>query len=93
MEEQLRLQDGVAQLLRHRRFEHGALTLETLEARAVFDDGLLSDLVPEGRNRAKDLIEDFMIAANGVTARYLDARRSSPPYGACSDRRSGGRRS
>jgi VacB/RNase II family 3'-5' exoribonuclease len=75
MEEQLRLQDGVAQLLRHRRFEHGALTLETLEARAVFDDGLLSDLVPEGRNRAKDLIEDFMIAANGVTARYLDKKK------------------
>jgi exoribonuclease-2 len=75
MDEQLRLQDGVAQRLRRRRFEHGALTLETLEARAVFDDGVLSDLVPEGRNRAKDLIEDFMIAANGVTARYLDQKR------------------
>ena len=75
MDAQLRLQDGVAQLLRHRRFEHGALTLETLEARAVFDDGVLSDLVPEGRNRAKDLIEDFMIAANGVTARYLDKKK------------------
>jgi len=75
MADQLRLQDGVARLLRHRRFEHGALTLETLEARAVFNDGVLSDLVPEGRNRAKDLIEDFMIAANGVTARYLDAKK------------------
>jgi VacB/RNase II family 3'-5' exoribonuclease len=71
---QIRLQDGVAQLLRKRRFEHGALTLETLEARAVFDDGELRDLVPEGRNRAKDLIEDFMIAANGVSARFLDAK-------------------
>jgi VacB/RNase II family 3'-5' exoribonuclease len=75
MDEQLRMQDGVAQRLRHRRFDHGALTLETLEARAVFDDGVLSDLVPEGRNRAKDLIEDFMIAANGVTARYLDQKK------------------
>jgi VacB/RNase II family 3'-5' exoribonuclease len=74
-DEQLRIQDGVAHLLRRRRFEKGALTLETLEARAVFDDGTLSDLVPEGRNRAKDLIEDLMIAANGITARYLDAKR------------------
>jgi len=75
MDEQLRLQDGVAEVMRRRRFEHGALTLETLEARAVFDDGVLADLVPEGRNRAKDLIEDLMIAANGVTARYLDQKK------------------
>jgi len=75
MDEQLRLQDRVAQLLRRRRFEHGALTLETTEARAVFDGGALSDLVPEGRNRAKDLIEDVMIAANGATARYLDNKK------------------
>jgi exoribonuclease-2 len=74
MDEQLRIQDRVAQQLRKRRFERGALNLETLEARAVFDDGVLADLVPEGRNRAKDLIEDFMIGANGVTARYLDKR-------------------
>ena len=74
MDEQLRIQDRVAQQLRKRRFERGALNLETLEARAVFDDGVLADLVPEGRNRAKDLIEDFMIGANGVTARYLDER-------------------
>ncbi len=75
LDAQLRMQDHVAQQLRHQRFEHGALTLETLEARAVFDGPVLSDLIPEGRNRAKDLIEDFMIAANGVTARFLDAKK------------------
>jgi VacB/RNase II family 3'-5' exoribonuclease len=75
VDEQLRLQDHAAQQLRRRRFEHGALTLETLEARAVFHEDKLSDLVPEGRNRAKDLIEDLMIAANGVTARFLDGKR------------------
>jgi exoribonuclease-2 len=74
MDAQIRVQDRVAQELRKLRFEHGALTLETLEARAVFDGSALSDLVPEGRNRAKDLIEDFMIAANGVTARFLDGK-------------------
>ena len=71
MDEQLRVQDRVAAAMKKRRFERGALTLETLEARAVFDDGVLADLVPEGRNRAKDLIEDFMIGANGVVARFL----------------------
>lgn len=68
LDDQLRVQDRVAQQLRQQRFEHGALTLETLEARAVFADGIPSDLMPEGRNRAKDLIEGFMIAENGVTA-------------------------
>jgi exoribonuclease-2 len=72
---QLRLQDEAAQRMRKRRLEQGALTLETVEDRPVFKDGTLSDLVPEGRNRAKDLIEDVMIGANGVTARYLDARK------------------
>jgi exoribonuclease-2 len=75
VDEQLRVQDRIAQLLRARRLEHGALTLETVEARAVFDDGTLTDLVPEHPNRAKDLIEDLMIAANGVTARFLEAKK------------------
>jgi exoribonuclease-2 len=72
---QVRLQDRFAQALRRRRFERGALGLETLEARATFDDGRLADLVSETRNRAKDLIEDLMIAANAVTARYLEAKK------------------
>jgi exoribonuclease-2 len=66
------MQDAVAQRLRRKRFERGALSLETQEARAVFENGALSDLVADERNRAKDLIEDLMIAANGATARFLD---------------------
>ncbi len=71
MDEQLRLQDRVAQAMKGLRHAHGALSLETLEARAVFDGDVLTDLVPDEKNRAKELIEDFMLAANGVTARYL----------------------
>ena len=77
LDEQIRIQDRTAQALKGVRHAHGALHLETLEARAVFDDGVLSDLVPEEGNRAKELIEDFMIAANGVTAKFLD-RSGSP---------------
>jgi exoribonuclease-2 len=75
LEEQIRLQDGVAQSLRRRRTAQGALRLESLEVRAVFDDGALADLRPDQKNRAKELIEDFMIAANGVTARYLEKKK------------------
>jgi VacB/RNase II family 3'-5' exoribonuclease len=74
MEQQIRIQDQVAQTLKRVRRERGALTLETIEARAVFDRGVLSDLRADERNRAKDLIEDFMVAANGVTARFLEGK-------------------
>ena len=77
--ENLRLQDRAAQRLKAFRHEHGALDLETIEARPVFDGDVIRDLEAERRNRAKDLIEDFMIAANGVTARYLKARKVSLP--------------
>ena len=73
--ENLRLQDRVAQRLKAFRHEHGALDLETIETRPVFDGDVIRDLEAERRNRAKELIEDFMIAANGVTARYLNARK------------------
>ena len=72
----LRLQDRVAQKLKALRHQHGALGLETTEARPVFDGDQIKDLEPEKANRAKDIIEDFMIAANGVTARYLASKRS-----------------
>jgi len=74
--ENLRLQDGVAQALRRQRHQHGALDLETLEPRAVFDGEIVSDLRIERPNRAKQLIEDFMIAANITTARFLERKRS-----------------
>ncbi|MEK7235362.1 MAG: ribonuclease catalytic domain-containing protein, partial [Nitrospirota bacterium] len=61
---QLRLQDQVAQRLKVRRHQQGALSLETIEPRAVFDGEVLTDLRVEQKNRAKELIEDFMIAAN-----------------------------
>ena len=70
----LRLQDAAAQRLKAWRHEHGALELETLEVRAEFDGDAVSGLAAEGRNRAKEIIEDFMIAANGAIARFLAGR-------------------
>ena len=74
LDEQLRTQDGVAQALRRRRYERGALEFQTLEVEHVFDGDRLRDVEPRMPNRAKQLIEDLMIAANGVTARFLDAQ-------------------
>src|SRR5574337_1584189 len=74
LDEQLRIQDQAAQTLRTVRHMHGALSLETIEPRAVFEDDMLTDLRVEGKNRAQELIEDLMIAANRVTARYLETR-------------------
>ncbi|MDM7917388.1 MAG: RNB domain-containing ribonuclease [Candidatus Eisenbacteria bacterium] len=67
----LRIQDEVAGRLRESRHEHGALDLETVQTRSIFHGQDIRDLSIEMRNAAKDLIEDFMIAANGATARFL----------------------
>jgi exoribonuclease-2 len=70
--EQLQLQDRVAQSLKRARQRRGSLQLATPQARPVFEQGVLTDLRVDDKNRAKELIADFMIAANGVTARFLD---------------------
>jgi exoribonuclease-2 len=72
MDDQLRVQDGVAQELRHERVSAGALEFATSEARAQFDGDRLTDLTPDLPNRAKQLIEEAMVAANGVVAKFLD---------------------
>jgi VacB/RNase II family 3'-5' exoribonuclease len=74
LDAQLRLQDEIAQHLKRARQARGALTLTTFETRPVFTNGVLTDLEPDAVNRASELIEDFMIAANGVAARYLGSK-------------------
>ena len=73
--ENLRLQDRVAQTLKTNRYAHGALELETIEVRPVFAGEELKGLEKDQPNRAKDLIAEFMIASNGVVARYLVSRK------------------
>jgi exoribonuclease-2 len=72
--ENLRLQDRVAQLLVGLRHGKGALSLETIQTKAIFDGDTVSALDLDRKNRAKQLIEDFMIAANGVSANFLEAK-------------------
>jgi len=79
LDAQLCLQDQVAQRLKARRHQQGALSLGTIEPRAVFDGDVLTDLRVDQKNRAKELIEDFMIAANQATASYLK-RKGVPSF-------------
>jgi exoribonuclease-2 len=73
--ENLRMQDRIAQSMKSLRHTHGALSLETIETRPIFEGDEIRDLEVEKKNRAKDIIEDFMIGANGVTARYLSSKK------------------
>jgi exoribonuclease-2 len=78
LQEQLRIQDRATRALRAARERHGALALRTLEPRPVMSDGRVLDLETIPDSRSRELIEDLMVAANGVMARFLDgAHRSS----------------
>ena len=72
LQAQLQLQSEVAQKLKSRRFENGALNLQTDELHPLVLNGQVVDVVKQQRNHATELIEDFMIAANGVVARMLE---------------------
>ena len=77
LQAQLKLQDTIAQALRNERYLHGALNIETIEMRPLMVNDQIIDLVRQGKNRATELIEDFMIAANGVVARMMETKKVS----------------
>jgi exoribonuclease-2 len=72
LQAQLKLQDEVAQKLKGQRFQNGALSLQTDELRPLMLNDQVIDVVKQQKNRATELIEDFMVAANGVVARMLE---------------------
>ena len=77
LQAQLALQDACAERLRNARHRHGALDIDTIETRPVMLNDRVVDIVRQEKNRATELIEDFMIAANEVVARLLESRRVS----------------
>jgi len=77
LDDQLRMQDEAARRLRKARSVAGALDFESVEARPVVVNGRVVDLAVDHRNRARDMIEDFMVAANRSVATYL-LERGSP---------------
>jgi exoribonuclease R len=81
LQAQLKLQDEAAQSLLDERYRLGALNIDRVEAEAVITDGHVQGINARKKNRASDLIENFMVAANGVMARKLTEA------GVCSIRR------
>jgi VacB/RNase II family 3'-5' exoribonuclease len=77
LQAQLRLQDEAAQALKNERFRRGALNIETIEVQPLLRDEKIVDVVQQEKNRATELIEDFMIAANECVARTLEAKKVS----------------
>lgn len=71
LDTQLRAQDGLAQKLRVLRRAEGSLEFETFQPRAQFDGERITGIQQQPQNRARQLIEELMIATNGCTARYL----------------------
>jgi len=72
LQSQLQLQDEVAQKLKNQRYENGALNLQTTELHPLVLNERVVDVVNQQKNHATELLEDFMIAANGVVARMLE---------------------
>jgi VacB/RNase II family 3'-5' exoribonuclease len=72
LQEQLKLQDEVAQRLKGQRQQQGALNLQTDEVHPLVLNNQVVEIVKQQKNRATELIEDFMVAANGVVARKLE---------------------
>ena len=73
LEAQVRLQDKLAGLMRAQRQREGALDFDRTELKPVMQDGSVAELRTDEPNRARDMIESFMVAANGVTARFLSS--------------------
>jgi exoribonuclease-2 len=71
LKEQLELQDQAAERLSKFRVEQGALEFETIEAKPVIRDGKVVDLLIQEKNRARSIIENFMVAANVTMSRFL----------------------
>jgi VacB/RNase II family 3'-5' exoribonuclease len=71
LDQNLKLQHEAAKKLKALRYRNGALNLETIEARPVFQGDDVSSLEEEKMNEAKDIIQEFMICANSITARFL----------------------
>ncbi len=75
LEENIMVQHKVAQLLKKQRALRGSLDFDTIESKAHFEGETLTELRVEKRSSSKSIIEEFMIASNGVTARYLASKK------------------
>lgn len=76
LEDQLLLQDKIAQAIKAARQRNGAMEFDSIETKPVFKEQQVIEIALRQRNRAHQLIENFMIAANGVMVNFLRSKNS-----------------
>ncbi|MCX6178887.1 MAG: RNB domain-containing ribonuclease [Chlorobiales bacterium] len=77
LDKQLRVQDTVAQKLRLHRHRKGSLEFQTFQPHAIFEGERVVEIKQQEQNRARQLIEEFMIATNACTANFLAEQGSA----------------
>jgi len=77
MAEQIEIQDKTAQIIRKRRHAQGSLEFEIFEPKAIFNGEQVVGIVQQVQNRGRQLIEEFMIATNECTSKFLAAQGHS----------------
>lgn len=75
LENQLKMHDKTAQTMKSYRQSKGSLSLETIEVKAIIQNRMVVDIVEEKKNRAKEIIENFMISANTAATNFLHAHQ------------------
>ncbi len=71
LKEQLELQDEAAERLSKFRIGQGTLEFGTIEAKPVIREEKIIALIIKEKNRARSIIENFMIAANVTMSQFL----------------------
>jgi exoribonuclease-2 len=74
--EQLLLQQEAAQRLKALRKEHGSVTLGGVESVPIIVNNNVSGFAFERENAARDIIENFMVAANVAMGGFLRGRNA-----------------
>lgn len=74
MDTQIKLQETCALRLRAANERAGALSVQTIEANPVAVNGVVVDLAITETNRARDVIQHFMVTMNSALAHYMDQK-------------------
>lgn len=71
----------LATLLRNKRIKGGSLDFDSISSKILLDENNdVVGVIPEERNFAHELIEDFMIAANCAVAEFIEAKKVPSIY-------------
>lgn len=65
---QIKWMQQLAQILRARRFDRGAMNISSNESKFVIENGRIKDILPRPTGESERMIEEFMLTANQAAA-------------------------